>query len=163
MLKIKAVLLTTILLSGCSQFMHAPTKYDPPAGGNEVAKIRLMGNPLYYSIYQRESADKMVGGFVVEHNRFLNIGFGTTVDIGLPKIDGRDYSGKYFETLVEADKEVHVNYLAQNCNVTLKILPMKDFLYEVHYSDSDRTGYCTLYIRPVVFDKINSVYMEGNS
>ncbi len=163
MLKITTALLTTLLLSGCSQFKHAPTKYDPPLGVNDIAKIRLMGNPLYYSIRQKNSKGEMVGGFVVEHNRFLNIGFGTTVDIGLSKIEGKDYSGKYFETLVESDKETHVNYLAQNCSVTLKINPKKDAVYEVHYSDSDKTGYCVLYIHPVVFDEKNSIYIEGKS
>ncbi len=102
-----------------------------------------------------------MGGFVIEHNRYLNIGFGSTVDMGFPKIQGKDYTGKYFETLVIADRKTEITYLAPNCSVTLDVIPKKDATYEVHYSDTDRTGYCVLYIRPVVFDEVNSIYIEG--
>ena len=156
------VLFSIILLVGCSTYFPVPTKYEPPTNISDIAKIRLMGNPLYYSIRQKNNTGVMAGGFVVEHNRFLNLGFGTTVDNGFPKIEGKDYTGKYFETFVIADRMTDINYLAPNCSVTLeKIIPKKDALYEVHYSDTDLTGFCVLYIRPVVFDEVNSIYIEG--
>ncbi|WP_241618588.1 hypothetical protein [Rosenbergiella epipactidis] len=161
MLKKIAMLFSIILLSGCSILFPVPTKYEPPISIEDVAKIRLMGNPLYYSIRQKNDSGTLVGGFVVEHNRYLNIGFGRTVDMGFPKIQGKDYTGKYFETLVIADRKAEITYLAPNCSVTLDIIPKKDATYEVHYSDTDLTGYCVLYIRPVVFDEVNSIYIEG--
>ncbi|WP_241640439.1 hypothetical protein [Rosenbergiella epipactidis] len=96
MLKKIAMLFSIILLSGCSILFPVPTKYEPPISIEDVAKIRLMGNPLYYSIRQKNDSGTLVGGFVVEHNRYLNIGFGRTVDMGFPKIQGKDYTGKYF-------------------------------------------------------------------
>lgn len=163
MLKKITVLFSTILLSGCSQLFPVPTKYEPPRSIGDIAKIRLMGNAGYYSIRQKNDTGALVGGFVVKHNRFINIGFGTTFDMGFPKIQGKDYTGKYFETLVTAGRKTEINYLTSNCSVTLDVIPKKDAIYEVHYSDSDRTGYCVLYIRPVVFDEVNSIYIEGGN
>lgn len=163
MLKEIAIIFSIILLTGCSKVFPVPTKYEPPRNTSDIAKVRLMGNPLYYSIRQKNDTGDLVGGFVVEHNRFVNIGLGTTVDSGFPKIQGKDYSGKYFETLVIADRKTEINYLAQNCSVTLDVIPKREAIYEVHYSDSDLTGYCVLYIRPVVFDEVNSIYIEGSN
>lgn len=159
---IKSVMLLCVfLLSGCGSFLKAPTKYDPPQNSTDTAKIRLMGNPLYPSIYQEDQSGKFVGGFIVEHNRFLNLGFGTTVDIGLPKVQRNDYSGKYFETIIAANTKTRVEYLVPGCRVSLNFMPKKDGVYEVTYSATDKTGYCVLYIRTVEFDKINSIYVEG--
>lgn len=156
----KSLLALTFIVTGCNSILPAPTKYEPPVNSTNISKIRLMGNPLYPSIDQKDSTGKFVGGFIVEHNRFLNLGFGTTVDIGLPKIQRNDYSGKYFETVIKADTETLVDYWKPNCRVSLKFMPKKDSVYEVRYSDTDKTGYCVLYIRAVVLDKTNSIYVE---
>ncbi|WP_241597148.1 hypothetical protein [Rosenbergiella epipactidis] len=53
MLKKIAMLFSIILLSGCSMLFPVPTKYEPPTSIDDVAKIRLMGNPFDYSIRQK--------------------------------------------------------------------------------------------------------------
>ncbi len=163
MLKKITILCSIILLPGCGQLFPAVTKYEPPTNTNDIAKIRLMGNPFFYSIKQKNDSDALVGGFVVERNRFVNLGFASTVDRGFPKIQGKNYNGKYFETFVVAERKTEINYRDPNCSVTLSVTPKKDAIYEVHYSDSDWTGYCVLYIRPIVFDEINAIYIEGRN
>ncbi|MDI7637482.1 hypothetical protein QLZ15_21420, partial [Cronobacter sakazakii] len=61
-----AVLSTTLLLAGCSNLFPKPALYVPPANTSDVARIRLMGAPMSYALYQTDSEGKTTGGWVQE-------------------------------------------------------------------------------------------------
>lgn len=150
-------------LAGCSKQFPKPVTYVQPDSEVNIAKVRLMGAPMTYSIFQKNKNNEFVGGDVLQHNRWINVTFGSTKDMGFPKIKNKDYSGTYYETLVLPEIETRIKHsLYGGCRVNLEFTPKKQGLYEVHYNYNDLSGYCVLYIKEIVFDSVNSVYVEEN-
>lgn len=148
-------------MSGCSNFFPEPKMYVPPVNSVDVAKIRLIGPPMSYAIYQKDSNGKETGGWVEKHNRYLNPFLGSTKDIGLPKVTGKIYKDDYFETYITPDVGTSIYHsLYQGCHVSLDFIPGKTKMYEARISYGDKTGYCVLYLKEVALDKINGVYVE---
>ncbi|HHX3465862.1 TPA: hypothetical protein ACU9NN_001070 [Enterobacter asburiae] len=159
---LKYIIIPAIVsLSGCSTFFPEPKMYMPPPNSEDVAKIRLIGPPMSYGIYQYDKTGKEIGGWVLKHNRYLNPFLGSTKDIGLPKVTGKKYDKDYFETLIVPDEKTTVQHaLYQGCNVSLTFTPEKKKIYEGHISYSDKTGYCVLYMKEVALDTVNGIYIE---
>lgn len=150
-------------LTGCSKQFPHPVTYIQPDNDVNIAKVRLMGAPMSYSIFQKNKNDTFVGGDVLQHNRWVNVTFGSTKDMGFQKIKNRDYSGKYYETLILPEIKTRIQHsLYGGCKVSLEFTPKKQGLYEVHYNYNDLSGYCVLYIKEIVFDSVNSIYVEEN-
>jgi hypothetical protein len=57
-----------------------------PANSPDIAKIRLMGAPMSYALYQKDSDGKETGGWVQEHSAYFNILLGNTHNLGFPKL-----------------------------------------------------------------------------
>ncbi|WP_371975194.1 hypothetical protein ACB496_10915 [Lelliottia nimipressuralis] len=148
-------------VSGCSTLFPEPKLYTPPANSADVAKIRLIGPPMSYGLYQYDPSGKETGGWVLKHNRYLNPFLGSTKDIGLPKITGKSYKDDYFETLLIPNQKTIIEHsLYQGCHVTLSFVPEKQKIYEGHISYADKTGYCVLYMKEVALDTTNGIYVE---
>lgn len=148
-------------ISGCSNFFPEPKTYVPPVNSVDVAKIRLIGPPMSYAIYPKDSNSKQTGGWVEKHNRYLNPFLGSTKDIGLPKVTGKSYKNDYFETYLRPEVETTIYHsLYQGCHVSLDFKPEKSRIYEARISYGDKTGYCVLYLKEVVMDKLNGIYVE---
>ncbi|HEX4501636.1 MAG TPA: hypothetical protein VH187_10865 [Scandinavium sp.] len=150
-----------VVLSGCNSLFPEQKTYVPPMDNADVAKIRLIGPPMSYAIYQKDSNNNQTGGWVEKHSRYFNPFLGSTKDIGLPKISGKNYKDDYFETYIQPDMDTSIYHsLYQGCHVSLDFKPGKAKMYEAHISYGDKTGYCVLYLKEVVMDKINGVYVE---
>jgi hypothetical protein len=163
MMKKLCFMLLTVTLSGCSTLYPVPKTYVPPAKSADVAKIRLIGPPMSFALYQKDSNNQETGGWVERHNRFFNPFLGSTKDIGLPKVTGKSYKDNYFETYLQPDVETSIYHsLYQGCHVSLDFKPAKTKLYEARISYGDKTGYCVLYLKEVVMDEVNGVYVERN-
>ncbi|CNH14823.1 hypothetical protein [Yersinia intermedia] len=148
-------------ISGCSTFFPEPTQYIPPSDSADVAKIRLIGPPMSYALYQTDKSGKKGGGWVLKHNRYLNPFLGSTKGIGLPKVTGKEYTQDYFETLLVPEEKTTIHHsLYQGCSVNLPFTPEKKKIYEANISYGDKTGYCVLYLKEIVLDSINGVYVE---
>lgn len=160
----KAVALSvSLLLAGCSTYFPKPTMYVPPANTPDVAKIRLMGAPMSYALYQTDSNGKETGGWVQEHSAYVNILLGNTKDLGFPKLKNKDYSDTFFETTLLPDRLTTIHHsLNGGCSVNLKITPKKKALYEVRYSYADKTGYCVIYAKEIKYDADMGIYYEEN-
>ncbi|MEQ4532622.1 MAG: hypothetical protein ABN478_15140 [Mixta sp.] len=161
---IKAIVLTaTLLLTGCSALFPKPTLYVPPENTPDVAKIRLMGAPMSYALYQKDSDGKKIGGWVQEHSAYVNILLGNTRDLGFPKLKNKDYSGTFFETMLLPDRQTTIHHaLNGGCTVDLNIIPKKKSLYEIHYSYGDKAGYCVIYAKEIKYDADMDIYYEDN-
>ncbi len=161
---VKAIALSvSVLLTGCSTYFPKPALYVPPAGTSDVAKIRLMGAPMSYGLYQKDADGKETGGWVMPHSAYVNILLGSTRDLGFPKLKNKDYSDTFFETTLLPDHPTIIQHsLYGGCNITLKLNPKKNALYEVRYSYADKTGYCTLSAKEIKYDKDMGIYYEGN-
>ncbi|WP_237680794.1 hypothetical protein [[Erwinia] mediterraneensis] len=158
-----ATLFVSLLLAGCSTYFPEPALYVPPANSPDVAKIRLMGAPMSYALYQKDSDGKKTGGWVQEHSAYVNIFFGNTHDLGFPKLKNKDYSGKFFETTLLPDRLTTIHHsLYGGCSVNLEITPKKKALYEIHYSYADKSGYCVIYAKEIKYDSDMDIYYEGN-
>lgn len=162
-MKYLSLLLIPFVLSasGCSTFFPEQTMYTPPVENSDVAKIRLIGAPMSFAIHQYDSSGKETGGWVMKHSRFFNPFLGSTKDIGLPKIAGKNYKDDYFETYLVPNEKTTVRHsLYQGCNVSLSFTPESKKIYEGHISYGDKTGYCVLYMKEVALDTINGIYVE---
>ncbi|MDI6442608.1 hypothetical protein [Cronobacter dublinensis] len=158
-----AVLSATLLLAGCSAIFPKPALYVTPHNTPDVAKIRLMGAPMSYALYQKDSAGKETGGWVQEHSAYVNILLGNTQDLGFPKLKHKDYSDTFFETTLLPDRETTIHHsLYDGCTVDLTITPKKNALYEIHYSYGDKTGYCVIYAKEIKYDPDMGIYYEDN-
>ncbi|EOE5647558.1 hypothetical protein ACSSQ8_002677 [Cronobacter sakazakii] len=158
-----AVLSTTLLLAGCSNLFPKPALYVPPANTPDVARIRLMGAPMSYALYQTDSEGKTTGGWVQEHSAYINILLGNTRDLGFPKLKNKDYSDTYFETYLLPDRETTIHHsLYGGCSVVLNITPKKKALYEIRYSYGDKTGYCVIYAKEIKYDADMGIYYEDD-
>ncbi|MBY4888695.1 hypothetical protein K5Y32_12140 [Pantoea sp. DY-15] len=159
---LNALLIPVVLsLSGCSNLFPEPKQFTPPTENSDVAKIRLIGAPMSYALYQTDSSGKKTGGWVLKHNAYLNPFLGSTKDIGLPKITGKKYKDDYIETLLVPDEKTIIHHsLYQGCHVNLPFVPEKKKIYEAHISYGDKTGYCVLYLKEVVLDSVNGIYVE---
>ncbi|MBS0053903.1 hypothetical protein KEM40_00395 [Yersinia sp. Marseille-Q3913] len=116
---------------------------------------------MSFGLYQKDSNGKFVGGWVQEHSRYVNISLGSTKDIGLPKVTGKEYKDDYFETLLVPEKLTRIHHsLYQGCSVNLSFTPEKKGIYEARISYSDKSGYCVLYIKEIKYDQVNSLYVE---
>lgn len=148
-------------ISGCSTLFPEPPQYIPPTDSSDVAKIRLIGPPMSYAIYQTDKTDKSNGGWVVKHNRYVNPFLGSTKAIGLPKVTGKEYKQDYFETFLVPDEKTTIHHsLYQGCSVNLSFIPEKKKIYEASISYGDKTGYCVLYLKQIVLDSVNGIYVE---
>lgn len=161
---IKAVgLSATLLLAGCSTLFPKPALYASPANTLEVAKIRLMGAPMSYALYQKDSNGKETGGWIQEHSAYVNILLGNTRDLGFPKLKNKDYSDTFFETMLLPDRQTTIHHsLYGGCSVDLNIIPKKKALYEIHYSYGDKTGYCVLYAKEIKYDSNMGIYYKDD-
>lgn len=158
-----ATLCVSLLLAGCSTYFPKPALYVPPANSTDVAKIRLMGAPMSYALYQKDSDGKETGGWVQQHSAYVNILLGNTHDLGFPKLKNKDYSDTFFETTLLPDRLTTIHHsLHGGCSVNLKITPKKNALYEIHYSYADKTGYCVIYAKEIKYDADMGIYYEAN-
>ncbi len=158
-----ATVCISLLLAGCSTYFPKPKLYVPPANTPDVAKIRLMGAPMSYALYQKESDGKETGGWVQEHSAYVNILLGSTHDLGFPKLKHKDYSDTFFETTILPDRLTTIHHsLHGGCSVDLHIMPKKKALYEIHYSYGDKTGYCVIYAKEIKYDADMGIYYEDN-
>lgn len=158
-----AALAVSLLLAGCSTFFKKPPVYVPPANTSDIAKIRLMGAPMSYALYQTGSDGQETGGWVQEHSGFVNIMSGNTRDLGFPKLKNKDYSDTFFETTILADRLTRIHHsLYGGCSVNIKISPKKNALYEIHYSYADKSGYCVIYAKEIKYDADMGVYYEAD-
>lgn len=155
------VFLVAMILSGCSSFFKEPVMYTPPVNSSEIAKIRLIGPPMSYALYQKESSGKVTGGWVMKHNRFMNPFLGSTKDIGLPKVTGKEYKDDYFETYLKPEELTSIHHsLYQGCRVDISFTPKAHSIYEALISYGDKSGYCVLSLKEIVFDEVNYLYVE---
>lgn len=158
-----ATLCIGLLLAGCSTYFPKPALYIPPASSPDVAKIRLMGAPMSYALYQKDSNGKETGGWVQEHSAYVNILLGNTHNLGFPKLKHKDYSDTYFETTLLPDRLTTIHHsLHGGCTVNLEITPKKNALYEIHYSYGDKTGYCVIYAKEIKYDSDMGIYYEDD-
>lgn len=158
-----AALSVGFLLSGCTTLFSKPPLYVPPTNSSDVAKIRLMGAPMSYALYQTDSKGEKTGGWVQEHSAYFNILMGSTRDLGFPKLKNKDYSDTFFETTLRPDLPTTIHHaLHGGCSVDLNITPKKNALYEVHYSYGDKTGYCVIYAKEIKYDADMGIYYEAN-
>lgn len=159
-----ATLCLTLFLAGCSTFFPKPTLYVPPANTPDVAKIRLMGAPMSYALYQKDSDGKESGGWVQEHSAYFNILLGSTHDLGFPKLKNKDYSDTFFETTLVPDRLTTIHHsLHGGCSIDIEIMPKKKALYEIHYSYADKSGYCVIYAKEIKYDADMGIYYETNA
>ncbi|HHQ6582040.1 TPA: hypothetical protein ACSTJ2_004076 [Serratia fonticola] len=157
-------LMATMSLASCSLFPDPPM-YVPPPNDGSVAKVRLLGNPLTYSISQKKSNGESSGGYVQKHRRFLNIIPDRTKSIGMPKLPQGDYSDTYTEVTVTSGIKTTISHRISNpdgggCSVSLDFTPNEKGLYEFKYNYSDKSGYCVLYGNEIKYDSINETYIE---
>lgn len=152
-----------LVLTGCSSLFSKPALYVPPANTADVAKVRLMGAPMSYALYQKDSAGKETGGWVQEHSPYFNILLGNTKDLGFPKLKNKDYSDTFFETTLVPEQLTTVHHsLHGGCSINIHFTPEKKGLYEVHYSYADKSGYCVIYIKQIKYDADLGLYYEAN-
>lgn len=155
-------LAASLLLTGCSSLFSKPPLYVPPTNSADVAKIRLMGAPMSYAIYQKDSNGKQTGGWVQEHSPYFNILLGNTKDLGFPKLKNKDYSDTFFETTLLPDSETTIHHaLHGGCSININFTPKKNSLYEVHYSYADKSGYCVIYVKQIKYDADMGIYYEA--
>ncbi|XWJ89621.1 hypothetical protein ACRARH_22355 [Phytobacter ursingii] len=158
-----ATLCVMLLLTGCSTYFAKPALYVPPANSPDIAKIRLMGAPMSYALYQKDTDGKETGGWVQEHSAYFNILLGNTHNLGFPKLKNKDYSDTFFETTLLPDRLTTIHHsLHGGCSVNLDFTPKKKALYEVHYSYADKTGYCVIYVKEIKYDADMGIYYEDN-
>lgn len=160
----KAVALSvSLLFAGCSTYFPKPALYVAPVNTPDVAKIRLMGAPMSYALYQKDSEGKETGGWVQEHSAYVNILMGNTRDLGFPKLKNKDYSDTFFETTLLPDRLTTIHHsLYGGCSVNLRITPKKNALYEIHYSYGDKSGYCVIYAKEIKYDADMGIYYEDD-
>ncbi|MEN3754483.1 hypothetical protein ABC733_22975 [Mangrovibacter sp. SLW1] len=150
-----------LIISGCNTFFPEQKQYMPPPDSADVAKIRLIGPPMTFGLYQTDVSGKKNGGWVLKHSRYVNLSLGSTKDIGLPKVTGKKYDQDYFETFLIPDEKTAIrHYTYQGCSISLEFTPEKRKIYEARISYSDKSGYCVLYLNEVAFDNINKIYVE---
>ncbi|WP_159565319.1 hypothetical protein [Budvicia diplopodorum] len=143
------------ILSGCAG-SWGQVPYIPPSASEEnIAKIRLIGNPVGFTIGQ---LDKKAGH--VDNSTVVI--FKSSTDIGLPKLPSvpERYKETYFETALYAGTQTKISYSFGGCSVGMDFLPQKNEVYEFRASFSDLAGYCVLYGVHVKYDKENDIYVE---
>ncbi|MCS3430457.1 hypothetical protein [Klebsiella sp. BIGb0407] len=157
-----SVLLTPLVLTGCNTSFSPPKPeyYTPPVVDSEIAKIRLIGAPISYAIYSINSSGHKTGGWVEKRELSYLFTDGPTRDIGLPKVTGKVYEEKYFETYLKPDTVILIYNSTDLCVVKTILVPEKQKIYEARISYTDKTGYCVLYLKEIVYDKHNDIYIE---
>ncbi len=158
------VLLTSLVLAGCNTSFSSPEPeyYTPPVLDSDIAKIRLIGAPISYAIYSIDSSGHKKGGWVEKRELSYVFTDGPTRDIGLPKVTGKLYEEKYFETYLKPDTVTLIYNSTTLCVVKVMLVPEKQKIYEARISYTDKSGYCVLYLKEVVHDKHNNIYIESN-
>lgn len=158
----KKIIISAVIfiLTGCAMLPNT-TMYEPPKQADDLAKIRFIGRPKTFAIYQKDNFGKETGGWVSEQDIYMNITPGKTQDIGLPKISGKKYSDEYFETLLIPNKYTRLRHaLYGGCAVDLPFVPEKNKIYEATIDYEMRAGACVFYLKEVYYDKTNKVYIE---
>lgn len=157
-----SVLLTSLVLSGCNTSFapREPDFYTPPVVDSDIAKVRLIGSPISYAIYSIDSSGHKTGGWVEKHDPYYNFTDGSTRDIGLPKVTGKTYKERYFETYLKPDVVTLIYNSNTLCSVKAILIPEKQKIYEARISYTDKTGFCVLYLKEIVHDKHNNIYIE---
>lgn len=154
-MKYISLIFLTLLLTGCSGIWGNPL-YIPPADAEKnLAKIRLIGNPVGFSITQRNKKRERID------KRILPI-FIPSTDIGLPKFlsSPERYTETYFETRLYASKQATIGFSMAGCRISMKFIPEANEIYEFRVSFTEKTGYCILYGTHMKYDKINDLYVE---
>ncbi|WP_081304531.1 hypothetical protein [Aeromonas hydrophila] len=154
------VAVVIFMLTGCASLPNM-AMYTPPKQSEDVAKIRFIGRPKTFAIYQKDDFGKESGGWVSEQDIYMNITPGKTQDIGLPKISGKVYGDEYFETLLEPNKYTRLRHvLYGGCAVDLPFVPEKRKIYEATIDYGVRSGVCVFYLKEIYHDKTNNIYLE---
>lgn len=159
-MKKEIIAVVIFMLTGCASLPNM-TMYTPPKQSEDVAKIRFIGRPKTFAIYQKDDFGKESGGWVSEQDIYMNITPGKTQDIGLPKTSGKVYGEEYFETLLEPNKYTRLRHvLYGGCAVDLPFVPEKRKMYEATIDYGVRSGVCVFYLKEIYYDKTNKIYLE---
>lgn len=148
------------MLSGCGILTNT-TMYIAPQQSDDVAKIRFIGRPKTFAIYQKDEFGRESGGWVSEQDILMNVTAGKTQDIGLPKVSGKLYGDEYFETVLTPNKYTRIRHaLYGGCAVDLSFVPEKAKIYEATIDYGMQSGVCVFYLKEVYYDKVNKIYLE---
>jgi len=154
-MKFAAVIAFSLILTGCAgRWGQVP--YMPPSDNDKnIAKIRLIGNPVGFTISQNGEKEANVDNSKV-------VIFKSSTDIGLPKYQSFPdrYKETYFETKLHAGIPTSIGYYFARCGISYVFLPQANEIYEFRINFSDRSGYCILYGSRMKYDKVNDVYVE---
>jgi len=144
-----------LVLTGCAgRWGQVP--YVPPSKDEaHIAKIRLIGNPVGFTISQFGNKSANVDNSQV-------VIFKSSTDIGLPKYQNSPdrYKETYFETTLYSRVPAIIGYNFAGCNLYKKFIPKDNEIYEFRVNFKDLSGYCILYSTHMKFDQKNELYVE---
>lgn len=150
------VIASVALLSGCATYWGKVPYTPPPETEQNIAKIRMIGNPPGFTISQNGKKPGAVDFTSVVVMR-------PTHDLGFPKVanDPDRYKETYYDTTVYAGTPTRVGFtFLYGCEVGYTFVPQKGETYEFRLSVSDKTDYCVLYATHVKYDSENQIYLD---
>lgn len=148
-----------LLLSGCAAFNYSEPVYQDPVGeGDNVARIRFIGNVTGTSITTK---DNTTSRNLVPHTSFGY--YNDTRDIGMPKLTYRpqDYQGYYFE--VRAKPLPTVLHIVTDrtdegtCGMSVLIFPEAGKDYDVNFDAHEQYTKCVFHFNEIVTDPATGV------